>query len=140
MTSALVQREVALAGVALLAAIGALAIASPSRSSSHLRGLPQPVSPTGGSWYRTRAGAGESAFGRTTSCGITLKRGTVGVAHPELRCGTKLYFAYGHGPHVLTEVIDHRPVVFDRGFDLTPALARALGVQGVKWVRWVYAR
>jgi hypothetical protein len=140
MNSAFVQREVALAGVALLAAIAALAIASPNGNSSHLRSLPKPISPTGGSWYRTRAGAGETGFGRTTSCGVMLERGTIGVAHSELRCGTKLYLAFGHSPHVLTEVIDHRPVVFDRGFDLTPALAKKLGVEGVKWVRWVYAR
>jgi hypothetical protein len=139
-TSALVQREVALAGIALLAAIAALAIAAPHGSSSHLRTLPKPVSPTGGNWYRTRAGAGETGFGRTTSCGIRLTRSTVGVAHSELPCGTKLYFSHGHRPDVLTEVIDHRPVVFDRGFDLTPALAAKLGVQGVEWVRWVYAR
>ena len=140
MTSALVQREVALAGIALLAAIAALAIAAPNGHSSHLRGLPKPVSPTGGSWYRTRAGAGETAFGRTTSCGIRLERSTVGVAHPEFRCGTKLYLAHGGSPKILTEVIDHRPVVFDRGFDLTPALAAKLGIQGVQWVQWVYAR
>jgi hypothetical protein len=140
LTSAFVQREVALAGVALLAAIGALAIASPNGTSSHLRGLPKPVSPTGGSWYRTRAGAGENAFGRTTTCGIPLKRSTIGVAHSELRCGTKVYLAFGKSPQVLTEVIDHRPVVFDRGFDLTPALAAKLGVEGVRWIRWVYAR
>ena len=140
MTSALLQREVALAGVALLAAIAALAIASPNGSSSHLRGLPKPVSPTGGSWYRARAGAGENEFGRMTSCGVTLKRSTIGVAHPDLRCGTKLYLAFDGGTQILTEVIDHRPVVFDRGFDLTPALASKLGVHGVKWVQWVYAR
>lgn len=140
MTSALVQREVALAGVALLAAIAALAIASPNSSSSRLRGLPQPVSPTGGSWYRARAGAGENELGRTTSCGVKLAHDTIGVAHSELRCGTKVYFSYGHSPKILTEVIDHRPVVFDRGFDLTPALAAKLGVDGVKWVNWVYAR
>jgi hypothetical protein len=139
-TSALVQREVALAGVALLAAIAALAIASPNQNSAGLRGLPQPVSPTGGSWYRTRAGPGENAFGRTTSCGIPLTRASVGVAHSELRCGTKLYFQRGHSERVLAEVIDHRPVVFDRGFDLTPALAAKLGLHGVNWVEWVYAR
>ena len=50
MTPALTQREVALAGVALLAAVVALAVTSPrgSNSGGHLK----PVFVPGGGWYK----------------------------------------------------------------------------------------
>jgi rare lipoprotein A (peptidoglycan hydrolase) len=41
---------------------------------------------------------------------------------------------------VLTQVIDRGPVVPGRRFDLTPALAEKLDVQGVQRIQWVFAR
>ena len=139
MTPVLAQREVALAGVALLGAVAALALASPREQSPALRALPKPIV-VGGGWYRALAGVGEQQFGRRTSCGLVLKPTTRGLADPVLPCGVKLYVARGNSPRVLTSVIDRRPIVPGRRFDLTPTTARELGVSGVQPIRWVFAR
>jgi hypothetical protein len=41
---------------------------------------------------------------------------------------------------IFTQVIDRRPVLPGRKFDLTPKLAEELGVDGVQRIRWVFAR
>jgi hypothetical protein len=138
-TAASVQRQVALAGIALLAAIVALALTSHGQSRA-VTGLPQPVQVAGGGWYTALAGAGQARFGRRTRCGYLLRPGTVGVTDSVLPCGILLYVAYKDSPHVLTRVIDRRPVLPGRKFDLTPKLAEELGVDGVQRIRWVFAR
>lgn len=141
MSPALAQREVALAGIALLAAIVALALTSNGGSSNaKLRSLPQPVPVNGGAWYTNLAGATPARYGRTTRCGIVLRPGTIGVTDSVLPCGIKLYVAFKNSPEILTQVIDRRPVVPGRKFDLTPRLAEELGVDGVQRIRWVFAR
>lgn len=140
MSPALAQREVALAGIALLAAIVALALSSNGGSSAKIRGLPQPVPVAGGGWYTNLAGATPARYGRTTRCGIVVQPGTVGVTDSVLPCGIKLYVAFKNSPEILTQVIDRRPVVPGRKFDLTPRLAEELGVDGVQRIRWVFAR
>ncbi|HKG43854.1 MAG TPA: hypothetical protein VKB10_06390 [Gaiellaceae bacterium] len=138
MNAASVQRQVALAGIALLAAVGALALTSHGNSQS-LRGIPEPVLVAGG-WYTALAGAERPRYGRRTRCGYLLKPGTEGVTDSVLPCGVLIYVAYGDSPQVLTRVIDRRPVLPGRKFDLTPRLAEELGVDGVQKIRWVYAR
>ena len=139
MTAALIQRQVALAGIALLAAIVALALTShgTARSASE---LPQPVPVAGGGWYTALAGANEARLGRRTRCGVLLKPDTEGITDSVLPCGIKVYVAYKDSPQVLTQVIDRRAVVPGRKFDLTPKLAEELGVDGVQRIRWVFAR
>ncbi len=139
MNAASVQRQVALAGIALLAAIVSLALTSHSATTA-IRGLPQPVPVAGGGWYSALAGAGQARYGRRTRCGVLLKPGTVGVTDSVLPCGILLYVSYKNSPHILTHVIDRRPVVPGRKFDLTPKLAEELGVDGVQRIRWVFAR
>jgi hypothetical protein len=136
---ALAQREVALAGVALLAAIVALALTS-HRGQANMRGLPQPVPSPGGAWYTALAGARVGRFGRRTHCNVVLRPATIGVTDSVLPCGIKLYVAYKDSPKILTQVIDRRPVVPGRKFELTPKLAEDLGVDGVQRIRWVFAR
>jgi hypothetical protein len=138
-TAASVQRQVALAGIALLAAIVALALSSRGNGQS-VAGLPQPVPAVGGSWYTALAGAQQPRYGRRTQCGYTLGPGTVGVTDSVLPCGILIYVAYKDSPHILTRVIDRRPVLPGRKFDLTPKLAEDLGVDGVQRIRWVFAR
>jgi rare lipoprotein A (peptidoglycan hydrolase) len=129
----LVQRQAALAAVALVAAVGALAVTAKTRGESST--LPQPE----GS-YRALAGAMvPSAVGRKTACGGTILGATEGVAHPTLPCGARIYIAF-HGKHVLTQVVDRGPYVPGREFDVTPALAQRLGLEGVQAIRWSYAR
>jgi hypothetical protein len=138
-TAASAQRQVVLAGVALLGAIVALVLTSHGKSQA-VAGLPQPVVVNGGAWYTALAGADRVRFGRRTRCGYVLKPGTVGITDSVLPCGVLVYVAYKDSPQILTRVVDRRPVLPGRKFDLTPKLAEELGVDGVQRIRWVYAR
>ena len=139
MNPALAQREVALAGIALLPAVVAVAIASARggrEAGAHLK----PVVVPGGGWYEALAGARTVQYGTQTNCGVTLRRSTRGVVDSVLPCNVKLVVSYGHSDRILTQVIARRPVVPGRRFDLTPALAEDLGIGGIQRIRWVYAR
>jgi hypothetical protein len=138
-TAVSAQRQIVLAGVAVLAAIVALALTSRGNGEA-VTELPQPVSVSGGAWYTALAGAGQPRYGRRTRCGYVLRPGTVGVTNSVLPCGVLVYVAYKDSPQILTRVIDRRPVLPGRKFDLTPRLAEDLGVDGVQRIRWVYAR
>jgi hypothetical protein len=138
-SAASVQRQVALAGVALLSAIVSLALTSHSTGSA-MRGVPQPVPLAGGGWYSALAGAGQPRYGRRTRCGVLLKPDTIGLTDSVLPCGIRVYVSYQDSPQILTQVIDRRAVVPGRKFDLTPKLAEELGVDGVQRIRWVFAR
>jgi hypothetical protein len=135
---ALAQREVALAGVALLAAVVALAVTSPrgSNAGGHLN----PVSVPGGGWYTALAGARPVHYGTRTDCGVMLKPSTRGVVDSVLPCNIKLFVSFGGSDRILTQVVARRPVVPGRRFDVTPALAEDLGLEGIQRIKWVYAR
>ena len=139
MTAASLQRQVALAAIALLATIVALGFTSHGKSQA-LTGVPQPVPVAGGGWYTALAGAERARYGHRTRCGYVLKPGTEGVTNSVLPCGILLYVAYKDSPQILTRVVDRRPVLPGRKFDLTPKLAEELGVDGVQRIRWVFAR
>lgn len=139
MSAASLQRQVALAAIALLAAIVSLALTS-QNTGPRIRGLPQPVPVAGGGWYSALAGAGEARYGHRTRCNVLLKPSTVGITDSVLPCGILVYVSYKDSPRILTHVIDRRPVVPGRKFDLTPKLAEQLGVDGVQRIRWVFAR
>jgi hypothetical protein len=83
---------------------------------------------SGASWY------GPGFFGNKTACGQTLRRGTQGVAHKTLPCGSKVLIGY-RGRFVITQVIDRGPFVPGRAWDLTAATSRSLGFDGVGDVR-----
>jgi rare lipoprotein A len=134
MTPRLAQREIALAGVALLAAVIALALVS-SRSGGN-DSLPRPA----GAWQTALAGVrAPGGYGKRTACGQVLRPAVEGVAHPVLPCGAKIFITYDD-KHVLTQVIDRGPYVPGRQFDLTEGLAATLGLRGVQQVRWAYAQ
>jgi rare lipoprotein A len=133
MTTRLAQREIALAGVALLAALVALAVVVGRQTRA--TDLPKPV----GSWETVLAGVRPTGdYGKTTACGTVLRPATSGVSHAVLPCGAKIFVAYG-GKTVLTQVIDRGPYVPGRALDLTAPLAAELGLRGVEPVRWAYA-
>jgi hypothetical protein len=138
LNAAIAQREVALAGVALLAAIAALALASPRNEpkGAHLN----PVLVPGGGWYSALAGARPVRYGTRTKCGVLLRPSTRGIVDSVLPCNVKLFVSFGGSDRILTQVIARRPVVPGRRFDVTPALAEDLGIQGIQRIRWVYAR
>jgi hypothetical protein len=138
LSPALAQREVALAGVALLAAVVALAVTSPrgSNAGGHLN----PVSVPGGGWYTALAGARPVHYGTRTDCGVMLRPSTRGVVDSVLPCNVKLFVSFGGSDRILTQVVARRPVVPGRRFDVTPALAEDLGLEGIQRIKWVYAR
>ena len=136
MNPILAQREIALGGVALLSVLVSLAIGAPGGGSKEST-LPQPVG-NRSSWYRALAAPG-GAVGRRSACGIVVRKTTLGVAHPVLPCGAKIFIAYG-GHEVLTQIIAHAPRTPGLEFEITPALAEQLGLRGVQQIRWTFAR
>ena len=126
-------QQLALAAVALLAVVGALAITQ--RTRGHNDTTPQPE----GSYRALAGSSGPAVFGRHTACGGVLRSDTVGIAHPTLPCGARIFVRY-NGMTVLTQVVDRGPYEQGRQFDLTDALARRLGLRGVQTVEWSYAR
>jgi rare lipoprotein A (peptidoglycan hydrolase) len=133
MRPVLAVREIALAGLALLAAVTSLAVTRQAHQGTS--NLPQPE----GSYTALAGSSGPAAFGRRTACGGTIHPDTEGVAHPTLPCGARI-FLFVHGIRVLTQVVDRGPYVPGRQFDLTDALARRVGLRGVQQIRWAYAR
>ena len=128
------KRTLALAGVGLLAVLVSLALASPSRD--HGNALPKPA----GTWYRGLAVPYTLAASRKrTACGQRIDARTMGVAHPVLPCGARIYISYG-GHEVLTQVIDRGPNAPGREFNVTKPLADEIGLHGTKRIRWSFAR
>jgi rare lipoprotein A len=133
MRPALAQREIALAGLALLAAVISLAVTRQARDGTGT--APQPE----GSFTALAGSSGPAAFGRRTACGGIIHPDTQGVSHPTLPCGARIFLSF-HGMRVLTQVVDRGPYVPGRQFDLTDALARRVGLRGVQRIHWSYAR
>jgi rare lipoprotein A (peptidoglycan hydrolase) len=129
----LAVRELALAGLALLGVAVVLAVTQ--RTGSHPDTSPQPE----GSYLALAGSSGPAAIGRRTACGGVLRVDTVGVAHPTLPCGARIFIEY-KGTTVLTQVVDRGPYRPGRQFDLTDALARRLDLKGVQPIHWSYAR
>jgi rare lipoprotein A (peptidoglycan hydrolase) len=127
------MRAATLAAVALVAIAVALAVSHRSHPTS---ALPAPA----GDWSTALAAPYTPSKGHTKSaCGVTIDAKTIGVAHPVLPCGVKLYVEY-KGKQVLTQVVDRGHTVPGRVFDLTEALARLLNVQGTQTIQWRFAR
>jgi hypothetical protein len=139
-TAGMVQRVLALAGIALLAGVGIFTAHQVADRSSG-PDLPAAIPAPDGGWYEGIAARGGGAFATDgpTDCGHVLRAGTIGIAHPVLPCDVKLYLRYG-GREVLTQVLSHGPRVAGRDFELTPALARALHLQATAPIEWRYAR
>ena len=140
MTASFLQRLLGLAAVALLAGLVALAVTrgddEPNRAAVP---TPAPAPETDDGWYVVRGGArGVASDAERTSCGTLLGAESLGVSHPVLQCGTKVFLEF-EGQEVLTTVIDHRISSASRQFDLTPALAAQLGVEGTQELRWRFA-
>jgi rare lipoprotein A (peptidoglycan hydrolase) len=128
------KRTLALAGVGLLAALVSLALASPGGKRASR--LPEPT----GTWYRALAAPYSLAASRgRTACGQRISARTMGVAHPVLPCGAKIYISYG-GRRVLTQVIDRGPNAPGREFNVTKALADEIDLHGTRSIRWSFAR
>ena len=134
------QRVLALAGAGLLAGVLAVAVAQQNESSARASG-PQPAVGQGAGWSNAVAGVARDypVGGRRSSCGWLLKPETLGVVHPVLPCGTKVFVQVG-GKRAYTQVVDRGPVPSREDFDLTAALADRLGLSGTRALRWAFAR
>ena len=132
MTASVGIRAAALAGVALVAVAIALAITHGDKTKSN---EPNPA----GTWYTALAAPYTASVTRRSACGVQMSAGTVGVAHPTLPCGVKLYIRF-HGKTVLTHVVDRGHTVPGREFDLTVALSKLLGLQGTQTIEWRFVR
>jgi rare lipoprotein A (peptidoglycan hydrolase) len=137
----LARRGLALAAVALLGGVLAFAAGSwDDRGGGSTQPEARPVPVPGSGWYRALAAPYPASTSRErTSCGQRLGPQTLGVAHPVLPCGVKLYISYGD-KLVLTQVVDRGPGAPGRDFDVTRALAARLGLAGTQQIRWRYAR
>jgi rare lipoprotein A (peptidoglycan hydrolase) len=91
-----------------------------------------PLRAAGATWY------GPGFYGRQTACGQTLRRGTMGVAHRSLPCGTAVKFVYG-GRQIVTRVIDRGPYAKGFAWDLTNGAREALGFEGSGRIRYAVA-
>jgi rare lipoprotein A len=134
------QRMVWLAGVTLIVAVAALALARRDAGGGQKNPAGIPVPGTENGYYTARAAPyGPTAAHRRTACGEPFTRETQGIAHPVLPCGVKIYVRY-HGREALTQVVDRGPTVPGRDFDITKALADRLDLHGTQTVQWRYAR
>ena len=139
MSLGVVHRAVALAAVALLAGLGALALARETGSEATPAGGIEAVTVAETGWYSALAGSrGAPRDAERTTCRRILTNRSLGVTHPVLPCGAKIFIAYG-GTEVLTEVIDSRLKRTGRQFELTEALAQRLGIDGTQQIRWLFA-
>jgi hypothetical protein len=135
MRTTLVRRQAALAGVALLAAIAALALAR----SDEPRGGEEVVVPSGPRWLEASASVWRpDSDGEETACGVQLTPDTRGLAHPVLPCGVELIVSF-QGRTAQAEVVDRGPHGGSAELELTEALARDLGFSGTQQVRWRFA-
>ena len=139
MTLSVLQRTIALAAVALVAAVAVLALTGGATGPGDEAGPQQVTVAGGGGWYTALAGSrGAPRDAERTTCALVLTGRSLGVSHPVLPCGTKIFISYG-GEEVLTEVIDAKLKQPGRQFELTEGLAQQLGVEGTQQIRWRFA-
>jgi hypothetical protein len=127
MKPALARRQAALAGVALVGALGAIAL-------TRMDEEPEPPPRATVEWQEARVGILADP-GEATACGEPVTPSTAGVAHPVLPCGAVLLLEH-EGRRARAEVVAQGAVDPGRAFDVTPALARRLGMPAEAVVRW----
>jgi hypothetical protein len=131
LNASLLQRQAALAGVALLAAVGGLALGRDEAASPGPADAFAPAT----SWRTASVGISKAGG---SQCGQRVDETTAGVVHPVLPCRAKLV-VQGGGRTIRTEVVGRSPVGLRHAFDLTPALAARLGVSASTQIRWRFA-
>ena len=138
MTLSVLQRTIALAAVALLASVAVLALTGGAADDDET--APQQVTvAAGGGWYTALAGSrGAPRDAERTTCALVLTGRSLGVSHPVLPCGAKIFISFG-GTEVLTEVIDTKLQQPGRQFELTEPLAQRLGLEGTQQIEWRFA-
>jgi hypothetical protein len=133
MRGRLARRQAALAAVALVGALGAIALSR--LDDDDAAESPPPTATV--EWQEARVGV-HTPSGEAGSCGVVVTDESVGVAHPVLPCGAQLVLEHA-GRRTQAEVVVQGAVETGRAFDVTPALARELGIAGEATVRWRFA-
>ncbi len=137
MNGELLERQLALAAIALVAVLGALTIASGGGDAAP--SIQPTTAATDVQWQQATVGTfGPGLYGQTTTCGVVLEATLQGVAHPVLPCGARIVVE-ANGVEVDTTVVDKASYGEGQEFALTEALAAALGVQGQATVRWRFS-
>jgi hypothetical protein len=130
------ERQLALAAVALLAMLASLAL---SRDEPGRPGGSPPPPAISETWSEAPAGpVAEDRYGATTTCGAELTREVRGIVHPVLPCGARIVVALGER-EVESAVVDQGPVGAGEEFSLTAPLAAELGLDGLQTVRWRFS-
>ena len=141
MNAPLAQRQIALAGLALLAGIVALGLTAQKQSSPPK--LPNSIPAPGGGWFQATATSRGSTFARSHldgACGnVVGPRSDKGVASATLPCATKIYIQFGD-KLALTDVVARGPSGSEADFEIAPVLAQELGLKGNQLIDWRYAR
>jgi hypothetical protein len=133
------QRTIALAAVALVAGLGAVALAGRDAEEADDAPAARMVTVPETGWYTALAGSrGAPRDAERTTCRRVLTARSLGVSHPVLPCGAKVFISF-QGTDVLTEVIDQRMKRPGRQFELTETLAQQLGLEGTQQIRWRFA-
>jgi hypothetical protein len=130
-TASLLQRQAALAGVALIAVLGALALGE--RGDEPPSGSVENVAPAT-QWRTATVGVAQRA---PRGCGSPGEQ-EPGIVHPVLPCGAQVVVERG-GTVVRTEVVGRGPVGLAHEFDLTAGLASRLGLVRADEIRWRFA-
>ena len=81
------------------------------------------------SWY------GPGFYGNLTANGTLYTQSTLCVAHKTLPFGTMIQIWYS-GKTITVPVLDRGPFIPGRDFDLSGAVASALGFSGVGTIKW----
>ena len=131
MSPAVLQRQAALAGAALLAGLLVVVLDRPAHDASVSAPPPVPAVhwETAVVWVERLKPA--------TACQPVAGEAR-GVIHPVLPCGVKLVVS-ARGKELRVEVLERGPVATGRDFALTPALAEDLGVRDGDRIRWRFA-
>jgi len=138
-SGALIERQAALAAVALLAALASLALTRGDGTTAPGSAPVGPAETSGETWYDATVGTyGPGLYGQTTACGQRLRPTLEGVAHGVLPCGARIVVSFG-GRAVDTRVVDRGPKGTGQEFSLTQALAGRLGVSGIQTIRWRFS-
>jgi hypothetical protein len=137
----LAQRQLSLGAAAVLGVVVALVLAAHDDDAPRAAPqLPRPAVSDLSGWYSALAGVRTRPLaGRPSGCGTLLSPKTLGVDHPVLPCGVKIFVTY-RGRTVLTSVVDRGPYAPGYEFEVTPALAGLLELSGVQTIRWSFAR
>lgn len=141
MSPVLAQRQLALLAAAVAGVVIGLAVANRDHTVLvNAPMFPEPAASDPSGWYSALAAVRRRPLaGHASGCATLLAPKTLGVDHPVLPCGAKLFVRYGKKT-VLTTVVDRGPLAPGAEFEVTPALADVLGLSGVQTIRWSFAR